>query len=279
MITSEKIFVAVDFKPFTYTVLSYAVWLSRVVDCSSITLFHIMEYAMTPPAYLMPYIIKEKKKVETNLKELTTKLTEFQLNIDSKVVFGRLIDGIREVIDEERSFAVIGFKTHITRPSTSERILKGIKVPILIVKGESFQEINPEWIKIKNILCPVDFSENSLRALDLAKEISEKCDSNLTILYVVPEQKIRNIIQDAEVIDKYIDYLKEEAVEKFQKIDKKMHYQVLSGIPSDEILKKAEDMDLIIIGSQGRTYTEALVIGSVSEAIIKNSNKPILFFP
>ena len=279
MITSEKIFVAVDFKPFTYTVLSYAVWLSRVVDCSSITLFHIMEYAMTPPAYLMPYIIKEKKKVETNLKELTTTLTEFQLNIDSRVVFGRLIDGIREVIDEERSFAVIGFKTHITRPSTSERILKGIKVPILIVKGESFQEINPEWIKIKNILCPVDFSENSLRALDLAKEISEKCDSNLTILYVVPEQKIRNIIQDAEVIDKYIDYLKEEAVEKFQKIDKKMHYQVLSGIPSDEILKKAEDMDLIIIGSQGRTYTEALIIGSVSEAIIKNSNKPILFFP
>lgn len=279
MITSEKIFVAVDFKPFTYTVLSYAVWLSRVVDCSSITLFHIMEYAMTPPAYLMPYIIKEKKKVETNLKELTTKLTEFQLNIDFKVVFGRLIDGIREVIDEERSFAVIGFKTHITRPSTSERILKGIKVPILIVKGESFQEINPEWIKIKNILCPVDFSENSLRVLDLAKEISEKCDSNLTILYVVPEQKIRNIIQDAEVIDKYIDYLKEEAVEKFQKIDKKMHYQVLSGIPSDEILKKAEDMDLIIIGSQGRTYTEALIIGSVSEAIIKNSNKPILFFP
>lgn len=279
MITSEKIFVAVDFKPFTYTVLSYAVWLSRVVDCSSITLFHIMEYAMTPPAYLMPYIIKEKKKVETNLKELTTKLTEFQLNIDFKVVFGRLIDGIREVIDEERSFAVIGFKTHITRPSTSERILKGIKVPILIVKGESFQEINPEWIKIKNILCPVDFSENSLRVLDLAKEISEKCDSNLTILYVVPEQKIRNIIQDAKVIDKYIDYLKEEAVEKFQKIDKKMHYQVLSGIPSDEILKKAEDMDLIIIGSQGRTYTEALIIGSVSEAIIKNSNKPILLFP
>lgn len=279
MITSEKIFVAVDFKPFTYTVLSYAVWLSRVVDCSSITLFHIMEYAMTPPAYLMPYIIKEKKKVETNLKELTTKLTEFQLNIDSRVVFGRLIDGIREVIDEERSFAVIGFKTHITRPSTSERILKGIKVPILIVKGESFQEINPEWIKIKNILCPVDFSENSLRVLDLAKEISEKCDSNLTILYVVPEQKIRNIIQDAKVIDKYIDYLKEEAVEKFQKIDKKMHYQVLSGIPSDEILKKAEDMDLIIIGSQGRTYTEALIIGSVSEAIIKNSNKPILLFP
>jgi len=37
-------------------------------------------------------------------------------------------------------------------------------------------------------------------------------------------------------------------------------------------------MDLIIIGSQGRTYTEALIIGSVSEAIIKNSNKPILFF-
>lgn len=54
---------------------------------------------------------------------------------------------------------------------------------------------------------------------------------------------------------------------------------MLSGIPSDEILKKAEDMDLIIIGSQGRTYTEALIIGSVSEAIIKNSNKPILLFP
>ncbi len=41
-------------------------------------------------------------------------------------------------------------------------------------------------------------------------------------------------------------------------------------------LKKSKETDLIVIGSKGRSYTEAVIIGSVAEAVIKNSSTPVL---
>ncbi|WP_353684613.1 universal stress protein [Thermodesulfovibrio sp. 3907-1M] len=275
----EKIYVAIDFKPATRSVLSYAVWLKDTFDCESLCLFHIMEYTLTPPAYLMPYISKEKKKIEEKLKSLAEELGRMQVNVEFKVAFGRLIESIKEVIKDEKAFAVMGFKTHITRPSTSERILKGLKVPVLIVKGEEFKEISPEAIKIKKILCPLDFSTYSLKALEIARKIAKKWSSELKILHVVPEQKIRGIIEEPSEIEKYIGNLKEEAHQQIQKIDKTLHYEVISGSPAEEILKKSKEVDLIVLGSKGRSYTEAVIIGSVAESVIKNSVKPVLLIP
>ncbi|MGB9710660.1 MAG: universal stress protein [Thermodesulfovibrio sp.] len=272
----EKIYVAIDFKPATPSVLSYAVWLKDTFDCESICLFHIMEYTLTPPAYLMPYISRERKKIEEKLKSLAEELGRYRLNVDFKVAFGRLIESIKEVIKDEKAFAVMGFKTHITRPSTSERILKGLKVPVLIVKAEEFKEISPEAIKIKKILCPLDFSTYSLKALEIARKIANKWGSELKILHVVPEQKIKGIIEEPLEIEKYIEYLKQQAREEIQKINKSLNYEVVSGNPAEEILKKIKDIDLVVIGSKGRSYTESVIIGSVAESIIKNSVKPVL---
>lgn len=279
MIKPEKIFVAIDFKKAVNAILSYTVWLSGIVECKNIILFHIMEYNLTPPRYLMPYINKEKNKIMSKLKELADKLKVFSLNAGIEVVFGRLIEGIKELIKEENNFAVTGFKTYVTRPSTSERILKGIKIPVLVVKGEDFSDINPERIKIDKILCPVDFSKNSLRAFDMAKDIAKRCNSDLLVVHVVPEQKVKGIIEEPEQIEKYIGYLKEEAKEKLVKLNKGLNYEVLSGIPSEEILKKVKKNDLIVVGFKGRSYAESIIMGSVAETVIKNSEKPVLLIP
>jgi len=275
----ERIYVAVDFKSSNLGVVSYAIWFAKTFNCKNICLFHIMEYTLTPPSYLMPYINQEKNKIEKKLISLAEELKKYEINTENKVVFGRLIESIKEVIKDEKAFAVIGFKTHITRPSTSERILKGLTIPVLIVKVKDFQAINPESIKIKKILCPVDFSSYSLRALTTAKEISDKLHAELKVIHVIPEEKVKGIIEEPLEIEKYLLYLKEEAIEKLQKLDKDIQYEVISGIPSEEILKKAEDVDLIIIGSKGRSYTEAVIIGSVAESVIKNSKIPVLLIP
>ncbi|MCX8034156.1 MAG: universal stress protein [Thermodesulfovibrio sp.] len=273
---AEKIYIAIDFKSSTNSVLSYAVWLSQTFECKNLCLFHIMEYTLTPPAYLTPYINKEKKKIEEKLKKLAEQTISYVSNVEIKVVFGRLIESIKEVMKDKIGFAVMGFKTHITRPSTSERILKGLKMPVLIVKEENFTEFNPAAIKIKKILCPVDFSEYSLKALNFAKNIANKWNCELEVLHVVPEQKVRSIIEDQEEREKYINYLKENAKEQLQKINENLRYEVVAGIPSEEIIKKSKEVDLIVIGSKGRSYTEAVIIGSVAEAVIKHSQKPVL---
>lgn len=272
----EKIYVALDFKSATKSVLSHALWLSQTFDCKKLCLFHIMEYTLTPPAYLMPYINKEKQKAEATLKSLVEEIAIYKLDADIKVVFGRLIESIKEVIKDEKAIAAIGFKTHITRPSTSERILKGLRIPVLIVKGEDFKEISPQAIKVKRILCPIDFSSYSLRALEIAKEVAKKWNCQLKVLHVVPEQKIKMIIEEPSEVEKYIENLREEASGEIEKIDKNLQYEILSGSPAEEILKKSKETDLIVLGSKGRSYTEAVIIGSVAEAVIKNSSTPVL---
>ncbi|MCS7299908.1 MAG: universal stress protein [Spirochaetia bacterium] len=272
----EKIYVAIDFKTLTNSVLSYALWLTQSFNCKNLCLFHIMEYTLTPPAYLIPYINKEKKRIEENLRQLTEKLISYVPNTEVQVVFGRLIESIIDVIKEKDSLVVLGFKTHVTRPSTSERILKGIKVPVFVVKGDDFSEIKPSDIKIKKILCPVDFSEYSLRALNLAKVIAKKCNCELKVLHVIPEHKIKHIIEEPSEIEKFINYLKENAQEHFLKIDRDLKYEIIVGIPTEKTLEKAKDVDLVVMGSKGRSYAEAVIIGSVAETVIKNSPKPVL---
>lgn len=279
MISPDKIIVGIDFKKLTNTIISYSIWLSNVINCKKLSLFHILEYNLIPPSYLVPYINKETEKIKKKLDILAETIERYSLHVDIKVIFGRLIESINNLSKEENVFMVLGFKSYVTRPSTSERILRGVKVPVLVVQSEELKEIKPEEITISQILCPVDFSKNSLRALEIAKEISKKIKANLLIVHVVPENKIRGMIEDPEGVNKYLDYLKEEADYEMKKLAEGYDYEVLIGVPAGEILKKTQSVDLIIIGSKGRSYVEAILVGSVAEAVIKNSNKTVLLIP
>lgn len=48
------------------------------------------------------------------------------------------------------------------------------------------------------------------------------------------------------------------------------------GIPSEEILDRIKEVELIVIGSKGRSYREAVNVGSVAEAVLESSNKTVL---
>ncbi len=278
MIQPKRIIVGIDFKKLTNSLISHALWLSNLLKCNNLTLFHIIEYNLTPPAYLLPYISKEKQILENKLSSIATELKSKNFNIETKVLFGRLIESLTEIA-KENAVMVIGFKRYITRPSTSERILKGIKIPIFIVQSNEYDQISPERIKISKILCPIDFSSYSLKALEIAKEISRITNAKLLILHVVPEQRVKNIIEEPELINKYLEDLREESQQEIEKIAENFDFEITSGIPSEEILKKSKKADLIILGSKGRSYAEAIFMGSVAEAVIKNSNKNIFLIP
>lgn len=275
----DKIIVGIDFKELTSTILSYSIWISDIFSCKIILLFHILEYNLTPPSYLMPYINKEKQKIAKVLDALADGLKKYSLKVEVEVIFGRLIESINTISKEGNVLMVLGFKSHVAIPSTSERILKGTKIPVLIVHSEEFREVVPAKIKVSNILCPVDFSENSLRALQVAKEVSNKAGAKLLIVHVIPLNKVKAIIGEDEVVNKYLDYLKNEAENEMKNLAKGYNYKIIMGIPQEEILKESKETDLIIIGSKGRSYAEAIIIGSVAETIIKNSKKTILLVP
>lgn len=272
----EKIYVAIDFKEGTNSIIAHALWLAELAECREICLFHIIEYSFTPPSYLLPYIEREKKRLEKILSDLSQKASINQYFVTYEVIYGRLIESINSLLKDQRVALVIGFKSHITRPSTSERILKGIKVPVLVVKNKEERELSTEKISVNQILCPIDFSENSLRALEVAKELSMSLGAMLTVLHVINEYRVKVVVEDSHALQNFLAMLKEEALEKLANIAKGFKFEVMVGNPAEDIVRKTSEFDLTVIGSKGRSYGSAFLIGSVAEAVIRNSKKNVL---
>ncbi len=56
-----------------------------------------------------------------------------------------------------------------------------------------------------------------MRALEIAKEVAKKWNCQLKVLHVVPEQKIKMIIEEPSEVEKYIENLREEASGEIEK--------------------------------------------------------------
>lgn len=135
----------------------------------------------------------------------------------------------------------------------------------------------------KKILYATDLSEASLKALDMAEDISKRNNASVIVLTVIPEEIIwegyyvpylsdilKNIITDAEQrLNAFIrDRFKGLSIERI----------IAKGRPYEEIVRIADEkeVDLIVMGSHGRTGLGRVVIGSVAMRVLRRSAKPVL---
>lgn len=136
-------------------------------------------------------------------------------------------------------------------------------------------------IAIKKILCPVDFSEVSHNAIRYAKEFACAMGAELILLHVVEP-----ITMTAETVP-YVSEaeLERNAKDELAALVQKECPRTLSvkplvkiGIAPDTIIKVAEqeDADILIMGSHGRTGLTRLLLGSVTEAVMRRAKLPIL---
>ncbi|MGQ3685374.1 MAG: universal stress protein [Candidatus Loosdrechtia sp.] len=140
-------------------------------------------------------------------------------------------------------------------------------------------------ITIKKILCPVDFSVCSAYALNYAIDFSMKEQALLYLLYVVEMHA-----DDTGFIIKQTDI--SENSNKTATIKARLmnlvpgkirsainlETMVVQGIPFIEIIKVARNhqVDLIVLGTHGRTGLRHILIGSVAERVIQKAPCPVL---
>lgn len=141
-------------------------------------------------------------------------------------------------------------------------------------------------MKFNKILCPIDFSEYSDKAAFYAKELSKTFNSKLYIIHIIYEP--------AEFTGFYVphisfDKIKTEIKSGAQKLMDEFinrnlkdfsNYEVVVtiGDPAEEIVKFSEekDIDLIVIGSQGKKGIEKVVFGSTAEKVVKRAKCPVM---
>jgi nucleotide-binding universal stress UspA family protein len=139
------------------------------------------------------------------------------------------------------------------------------------------------FMTFKKILCPIDFDENSIAALDSAAELARESGAIVEVLHVVPI----NMQPGAGQI--YIDVYsaqQEAAQAKLAEIAKthlagvKCELRVTVAQPAVAILhaQKAGRADVIVMSTHGRRGLAHLFLGSVAEHVVREAPCPVLTF-
>ena len=141
----------------------------------------------------------------------------------------------------------------------------------------------------QKILVATDFSENSEVALDFAVHLGKHLDSRITVLHVVQTLAhyplfFSGVITEADLRRE----MGREAEEKLAELAKKKHREQLAietrvrfGDPYEEIIGEAEKLqvDLVLMGTHGRTGISRALIGSVAERVVRKAAFPVLTVP
>lgn len=131
-------------------------------------------------------------------------------------------------------------------------------------------------MKAERILCPIDFSESSRAAYEYACWLS-RCSSSTLFIVHVESLPMPYLPGDARYVEN-LDENRRLLTEAKPSLDIKYEQHYLKGDVVDEILRfaKLRDIDLIILGTHGRTGLAKLLMGSVAESIVRRAPCPVL---
>jgi nucleotide-binding universal stress UspA family protein len=131
-------------------------------------------------------------------------------------------------------------------------------------------------IRIRKILYPTDFSPYSNQAYFHAVALAESHGASLTILYVYPGGfGAPETAGDSEDRSYW-----QEQLEQIRPVNEHIltHHVLLEGDPAGEIVEFARDagIDLIVMGTHGRSGLERLLMGSVAEKVMREAQCSVL---
>ena len=147
------------------------------------------------------------------------------------------------------------------------------------------------------ILVPLDGSEHSMRALDIAIQIAKKFKSKITLIHVysvsvrpiavpepatfapgVPMMAPAEYSRVAEAVRNVSVRILAEGAEKVKAEGVEVDTILREGHAVHEIVKAAEEgkFDLIVMGARGLSRIKEIILGSVSDGVIRNAPCPVL---
>lgn len=216
-------------------------------------------------------ILKEAEEIagEENFK--------VKLILDEGEPFQRIVD---TALAEEVDLLVMGKtgKTGLAKGilgSTAMRTIGASPVDVLIIPKE-------KTLQFKKLLVPTDGSSYAEKATLRALEIAKTFKSEVFLLSVVEiplnSMSSHEIAKLTETLKTSADELIRREKIKFKSEGLSVQGLIMEGVPEERILETAskEDIDLIIMGSHGKTGLKRLLMGSVTEMVINTGDKPVL---
>ena len=174
--------------------------------------------------------------------------------------------------------------------SIAQKVLYGTEIPVLLIKSKS-SEASTEF---NRILVPVDGSSFSESTFPYVEELTKKTNKEILLLHIceppiVPSYGSRPINStwkkyrddmwgemeklSTSYLKKTMAALKKKGIKVKSRVVKAQSGEVVQTIMQ---VSKEENIDLIVIATQGRTGVNRRVYGSVANRIVEESSQPIL---
>ena len=268
----EKILLAQDFSKPSKNVVATAIQLAKIFE-SRIVIIHV----------LPDDIVNEKVKsllYESAMEKLNETVDWAKsegVKAESPVLeFGSPHDRIvRAAMDANANLILIGSGETLKGEkfllgTTAERIIQKSEKPVFVVK-----EGVP--LNVRHILCPVDFSATSKRALKNAITMAHRFKAELTVLSVCELQgstwfileKSREEENDSRIAEHKARF--DQFLQDFNFAGLNWTKEIRIGKPAEKILSaiSGKTVDLLVMGTSGKTGLNRLVIGSVAEKVVR----------
>ena len=148
-----------------------------------------------------------------------------------------------------------------------------------------------EYPQYKKVLFCTDFSENADYAFDFAYGIAKRDEGTLYILHIIPynsNQAYAESFVTTEDLEKIQKAVEEDIATNYkERYEKKIEdgnvykFVTKSGREDEEILTfaKQEHVDIIVMGTHGKTGIEHVFFGSVAEKVLRHSPFPVFVIP
>jgi nucleotide-binding universal stress UspA family protein len=141
-----------------------------------------------------------------------------------------------------------------------------------------------KMIDLKNILLPTDFSETSLTATRYAIELAKRFSATLHLLHVIEDPGVYIAAFDSFPLPSPVEFetYAEERLENWVLPDDAAGLDIqrrwVHGVPFTQIIRdsRENDIDLIVLGTHGRSVISQLLLGSVAEKVVRKAPCSVL---
>lgn len=289
MITLKKILVPIDFSEPSKLAAQKAISLAQICQ-ATLYFLHVGDTAQQSAELLCQFLQDLHSQHTKNIKKLVAQGTPATMILSAAK---RL--GADTIVMGHRGLS--GLK-HLMYGSVAEQVLRESTCPVLIIKKKKRQPEFKEYMlpqlrnldetfQLDKILVPLDFSPASKQAFHYAAYLASQYNSTIYTLTVFDKKykklgddhkKHTAVIVRGEKIELWKAFPRLLKAASYTGSGDRVKRLLLDGDPSSKIesIVQKKEIDLVIMGTNGRTGFEHFLVGSVAEKVLKSVDCPVM---
>lgn len=299
MSTIRRILCPVDFSRFSRHALDQSVALAREFG-AEITALHA--FAVAPVKVVVPadggmevgpnrFTAAQRRTLTGAVRDFTNEVEAGGVGIQVSVAYGDPVGTIVEhAVTWPADLIVMGThgRTGLNRlllGSVAEKVLRKAPCPVLTVPPRVLAPTH--GLIFGRILCAIDFSPASLRALDYAASLAAAGGPGIDVLNVVeifaghgalPEDAVPDPTNFRINVTRMARQRLADAIPAAVRARCPIREVITTGKAFTEILRVAAEQgsELLVLGVHGRTATDHLIFGSTTQQVVRQAACPVL---